>query len=103
MHAQEGYCSWVYACLLSYITPLECLFVLTPSCTQQATEVKKFSLKQLRCIDPALPPLKAIRTAKGHEYLGAKGSALWYGFSRLLHKLISSVPFKMQVFFIFPM
>ena len=42
-HAQEGYCSWVYACLLSYIPPLECLFVLKVlSHTQRATEVKNF-------------------------------------------------------------
>ena len=48
---------------------LEHLFVLKMlSHTQRATEVKKFvevSLKPLRCRDPTLPPLKAIRTV-GH-------------------------------------
>ena len=66
----EGYCSWVClclcVCLLSHISPLEHLFVLkTLSRTQRATKVKKFvgfSLKPLRCRDPALPPLTAIRT-----------------------------------------
>ena len=64
----EGYCSWVClsVCLLSHISPMERLFVLkTLSRTQQATKVKKFvgfSLKPLRCRDPALPPLY------GHAY-----------------------------------
>ena len=48
------------------VTPLERLFVLkTLSRTQRATKVKKFvgfSLKPLRCRDPALPPLY------GHAY-----------------------------------
>ena len=48
---------------------MERLFVLkTLSRTQRATKVKNFvgfSLKPLRCRDPALPPLTAIRTA-GH-------------------------------------
>ena len=48
-------------CLLSHISPLERLFVLkTLSRTQRATKVKTFvgfSLKPLRCRDPALPPL----------------------------------------------
>ena len=56
-------------CVLSHISPLERLFVLKfLSRTQQATKVKKFvgfSLKPLRCGDPALPPLKAIHTV-GH-------------------------------------
>ena len=55
----EGYCLCV--CLLSHISPLERLFVLkTLSRTQRATKVKifvGFSLKPLRCRDPALPPL----------------------------------------------
>ena len=64
----EGYCSWVClsVCLLSHISPMERLFGLkTLSRTQQATKVKKFvgfSLKPLRCRDPALPPLY------GHAY-----------------------------------
>ena len=64
----EGYCSWVClsVCLLSHISPMERLFVLkTRSRTQRATKVKKFvgfSLKPLRCRDPALPPLY------GHAY-----------------------------------
>ena len=63
----EGYCSWVCVsvclsvCLLSHISPMERLFVLkTLSRTQRATKVKTFvgfSLKPLRCRDPALPPL----------------------------------------------
>ena len=60
----EGYCSWVCVCvcvcLLSHISPMERLFVLkTLSRTQRATKVKRFvgfSLKPLRCRDPALPP-----------------------------------------------
>ena len=48
-------------CLLSHISPMERLFILkTLSCTQRATKVKifvGFSLKPLRCRDPALPPL----------------------------------------------
>ena len=63
----EGYCSWVClsVCLLSHISPLERLFVLkTLSRTQRATKVKTivgFSLKPLRCRDPALP-------VDGHTY-----------------------------------
>ena len=53
-------------CPLSHISPMERLFVLkTLSRTQLATKVKKFvgfSLKPLRCRDPALPPLY------GHAY-----------------------------------
>ena len=48
-------------CLSSHISPMERLFILkTLSRTQRATKVKKivgFSLKPLRCRDPALPPL----------------------------------------------
>ena len=48
-------------CPLSHISPMERLFVLkTLSRTQRATKVKKFvgfSLKPLRCRDPAPPPL----------------------------------------------
>ena len=56
-------------CLLSHISPMERLFVLkTLSRTQRATKVKKFvgfSLKPLRCRDPALPPLYGMPTV-GH-------------------------------------
>ena len=59
-------CVCVSVCLLSHISPMERLFVLkTLSRTQRATKVKKFvgfSLKPLRCRDPALPPLY------GHAY-----------------------------------
>ena len=59
-------CVCVSVCLLSHISPMERLFVLkTRSRTQRATKVKKFvgfSLKPLRCRDPALPPLY------GHAY-----------------------------------
>ena len=57
----ENYCTWsvclsVY--LLSHISPLERLFALKMlSRTQRVMEVKKFvgfSLKRLRCRDPAL-------------------------------------------------
>ena len=67
-HAQRGLlklglcvCVCVCVCLLSHISPMEHLFVLkTLSRTQRATKVKifvGFSLKPLRCRDPALPPL----------------------------------------------
>ena len=59
----------VSVCLLSQISPLEHLFALKIlSRTQRTTKVKKFvgfSLKPFHCRDPALPPLKAIRTV-GH-------------------------------------
>ena len=48
-------------CLLSHISPLECLFILkSMSRTQRAPNIKKFvgiSLKPLHCGDPALPAL----------------------------------------------
>ena len=48
-------------CPLSHISPMERLFVLkTLSRTQRATKIKTFvgfSLKPLRCRDPAPPPL----------------------------------------------
>ena len=56
----EGCCLSV--CLLSHISPMERLFVLkTLSRTQRATKVKNFvgfSLKPLRCRDPALPVVR---------------------------------------------
>ena len=61
------------------VTPLERLFVLkTLSHTQRATKVKKFvgfSLKPLRCRDPAFPPMTAIRTG-GHFLCGKRACAL---------------------------
>ena len=73
-HAQRGLVC-LCVCLLSHISPLERLFVLkTLSRTQRATKVKKcvgFSLKPLRCRDPALPPLTAIRTV-GHFSCGKR-------------------------------
>ena len=57
---------FVSVCLLSHISPMERLFALkTLSRTQRATKVKMvvgFSLKPMRCRDPALPPLY------GHAY-----------------------------------
>ena len=56
----EGYCSWVCVCVC-HISPMERLFVMkTLSRSQRTTTVKMyvgFSLKPLRCRDPALPPL----------------------------------------------
>ena len=66
----EGYCSGLclFVCLLSHISPLERLFVLkTLSRTQRAMKVKKivaFSLKPLRCRDPALTLLYGQRTVR---------------------------------------
>ena len=55
-----------HVCVLSHISPLEHLFILKIlSRMQWATEVKKFSLKPLRCRDSALPLLKAIHTVSG--------------------------------------
>ena len=79
MQAPEGYgshvcvcvcvcvcaCVCLFVCLLSYISPLECLFVLKLlSRTQQATGIKKFvgfSLKLLHCRAMALPALYGYR------------------------------------------
>ena len=59
-------CMCLCVCLLSYISPLERLFVLKIlSHTQQAMKVKEFvgfSLKPIGCRNPALPPLKGICT-----------------------------------------
>ena len=71
----ESYCSRVYVCLLSHISPLECLFVLKIlSHTQQATKVKEFvgfSLKPLHCENPVLSPLKDSPMERAYvHYLG---------------------------------
>ena len=82
----EGYCSWVClsVCLLSHISPMERLFVLkTLSRTQQATKVKKFvgfSLKPLRCRDPALPPLY------GHAYSRPFSMRISRVYTRMIHR-----------------
>ena len=94
----EGYCSWVClsVCLLSHISPMERLFVLkTLSRTQRATKVKKFvgfSLKPLRCRDPALPPLY------GHAYSRPFFHAYRVRACVLLVCMIHRVPPRVQHF-----
>ena len=96
----EGYCSWVClcVCLLSHISPMERLFVLkTLSRTQRATKVKKFvgfSLKPLRCRDPALPPLY------GHAYSRPFFSCTRMRISRVHTRMIHSRGFSTLVLFI---
>ena len=58
-------CVFLSVCMLSHISLLERLFILKIlSRTERATEVQKFvgfSLKPLRCRDPAVTvPLKAV-------------------------------------------
>ena len=68
MHAQEGYGSWVCVSVKSHLTSGASVHPEILSRTQQTTEVKEFvgfSLKLLRCRDPALPLLKTIHT-DGH-------------------------------------
>ena len=100
----EGYCSWVClcvcvcVCLLSHISPMERLFVLkTLSRTQRATKVKKFvgfSLKPLRCRDPALPPLY------GHAYSRPFFSCTRMRISRVYTRMIHRRGFSTLVLFI---
>ena len=96
----EGYCSWVClcVCLLSHISPMERLFVLkTLSRTQRATKVKKFvgfSLKPLRCRDPALPPLY------GHAYSRPFFSCTRMRISRVCTRMIHRRGFSTLVLFI---
>ena len=97
----EGYgsvCVCVCVCLLSSISPMERLFVLkTLSRTQRATKVKKvvgFSLKPLRCRDPALPPLY------GHAYSRPFFSCTRMHISRVYTRMIHSRGFSTLVLFI---
>ena len=97
----EGYCSCrvcVCVCLLSHISLLERLFVLkTLSRTQRATKVKKFvgfSLKPLRCRDPALPPLY------GHAYSRPFFSCTRMRISRVYTRMIHRRGFSTLVLFI---
>ena len=85
-------------CLLSHISPMERLFVLkTLSRTQRATKVKKFvgfSLKPLRCRDPALPPLY------GHAYSRPFFSCTRMRISRVYTRMIHRRGFSTLVLFI---
>jgi hypothetical protein len=90
----EGYCSWVClcVCLLSHISPMERLFVLkTLSRTQRATKVKKFvgfSLKPLRCRDPALPPLYGHAYSRPffHAYFSCTRMRISRVYTRMIHR-----------------
>ena len=90
----EGYCSWVglSVCLLSHISPMERLFVLkTLSRTQRATKVKifvGFSLKPLRCRDPALPPLygHAYSRPLFHAYFSCTRMRISRVYTRMIHR-----------------
>ena len=85
-------------CLLSHISPMERLFVLkTLSRTQRATKVKKFvgfSLKPLRCRDPALPPLY------GHAYSRPFFSCTRMRISRVYTRMIHRRGFSTLVHFV---
>ena len=91
-------CVCVSVCLLSHISPMERLFVLkTLSRTQRATKVKKFvgfSLKPLRCRDPALPPLY------GHAYSRPFFSCTRMRISRVYTRMIHRRGFSTLVLFI---
>ena len=86
-------------CLLSHISPMERLFVLkTLSRTQRTTKVKKFvgfSLKLLRCRDPALPPLY------GHAYSRPFFSCTRMRISRVYTRMIHRRGFSTLVLFIY--
>ena len=90
----EGYCSWVCVsvCLLSHISPMERLFVLkTLSRTQLATKVKKFvgfSLKPLRCRDPAPPPLYGHAYSRPflHAYFSCTRMRISRVYTRMIHR-----------------
>ena len=91
-------CVCLSVCLLSHISPMERLFVLkTLSRTQRATKVKKFvgfSLKPLRCRDPALPPLY------GHAYSRPFFSCTRMRISRVYTRMIHRRGFSTLVLFI---
>ena len=79
----EGYCSWVVCvsvCPLVNISPLERLFNLkTLAHTQRATKVKifvGFSLKPLRCKDPALTALHGYVRSRPFFLRGKRACAL---------------------------
>ena len=85
-------------CPLSHISPMERLFVLkTLSRTQRATKVEKFvgfSLKPLRCRDPALPPLYS------HAYSRPFFSCTRMRISRVYTRMIHRRGFSTLVLFI---
>ena len=89
----------VCVCPLIDISPMERLFVLkTLSRTQRATKVKKFvgfSLKPLRCRDPALPPLY------GHAYSRPFFSCTRMRISRVYTHMIHRRGFSTLVLLIF--
>ena len=74
------------------VTPLERLFVLkTLSHTQRATKVKKivgFSLKPLRCRDPALPPLYGHAYSRPffHAYFSCTRMRISRVYTRMIHR-----------------
>ena len=78
----------VCVCLLSHISPMERLFVLkTLSRTQRATKVKKFvgfSLKPLRCRDPALPPLYGH--AYSRPFFSCTRMRIYRVYTRMIHR-----------------
>ena len=79
-------------CLLSHISPMERLFVLkTLSRTQRATKVKKFvgfSLKPLRCRDPALPLLYGHAYSRPffHAYFSCTRMRISRVYTRMIHR-----------------
>ena len=83
-------------CLSVSVTPLERLFVLkTLSHTQRATKVKifvGFSLKPLRCRDPAFPPMTAIRTG-GHFFVRKARMRIIVFFLRICTACVSACVF----------
>ena len=91
-HAQRGLRVCVSVCLLSHISPMECLFVLkTLSRTQRATKVKKFvgfSLKPLRCRDPAPPPLYGHAYSRPflHAYFTCTRMRISRVYTRMIHR-----------------
>ena len=97
-------CVCVSVYLLSHISPMERLFVLkTLSRTQRATKVKKFvgfSLKPLRCRDPAPPPLYGH--AYSRPFLHAYFSCTRMRISRVYTRMIHRRGFSTLVLFINP-